>query len=120
MKALTMRQPWLSLLIDGEKPCEYRSWSTSYRGPVLLHAGRARDTTMDARVCDDAPRGVIVAQAMLDAIYHLTAEDAEVLTTDHETPVVGAYAWWFSRITPLPQPIPYRGALGLWEARIPL
>lgn len=41
MKALTIRQPWASLIALGVKTIETRSWSTSYRGPLAIHAGKA-------------------------------------------------------------------------------
>jgi hypothetical protein len=39
VKALTIRQPWASLVALGVKTIETRSWSTKYRGPLLIHAG---------------------------------------------------------------------------------
>lgn len=39
MKALTIRQPWASLIALGVKTIETRSWATKHRGPVLIHAG---------------------------------------------------------------------------------
>jgi hypothetical protein len=39
MKALTIRQPWASLIALGVKHIETRSWSTRYRGPLAIHAG---------------------------------------------------------------------------------
>lgn len=38
MKALTLHQPWASLVACGVKTIETRSWSTSYRGPLAIHA----------------------------------------------------------------------------------
>lgn len=38
MKALTLRQPWASLVALGVKTIETRGWSTSYRGPLAIHA----------------------------------------------------------------------------------
>lgn len=38
MKALTIWQPWASLLACGGKRFETRSWATSYRGPIAIHA----------------------------------------------------------------------------------
>lgn len=38
MKALTLHQPWASLIAIGAKRIETRSWSTSYRGPLAIHA----------------------------------------------------------------------------------
>ena len=38
MRVLSVRQPWASLLVRGVKDIENRTWSTTYRGPVLIHA----------------------------------------------------------------------------------
>lgn len=42
VKALTIRQPWASLIAAGVKTIETRSWWTRYRGPIAIHAGKAR------------------------------------------------------------------------------
>lgn len=42
MKALTIHQPWASLIAAGVKTIETRSWSTRHRGPLAIHAGKAR------------------------------------------------------------------------------
>ena len=38
MKAITLWQPWASLLACGAKKFETRSWATKYRGPIVIHA----------------------------------------------------------------------------------
>lgn len=38
MKALSLHQPWASLVAVGVKTIETRSWSTLYRGPLAIHA----------------------------------------------------------------------------------
>lgn len=38
MKAITIWQPWASLIACGAKKYETRSWATSYRGPIAIHA----------------------------------------------------------------------------------
>lgn len=43
MKALSIRQPWAWLIINGNKDVENRSWSTEFRGQVLIHAGKEID-----------------------------------------------------------------------------
>lgn len=40
MKALSIRQPWAWLIVNGHKPVENRTWQTKFRGPVLIHAGQ--------------------------------------------------------------------------------
>lgn len=40
MKALTLWQPWASLVAIGVKTIETRSWATKYRGPLAIHAAK--------------------------------------------------------------------------------
>lgn len=40
MKAITLWQPWASLWGSGAKEYETRSWATSYRGPIAIHASK--------------------------------------------------------------------------------
>lgn len=40
MRALSLHQPWASLVALGVKRIETRSWATSYRGPLAIHASR--------------------------------------------------------------------------------
>ena len=42
MKALSLHQPWASLIALGAKRIETRSWSTRYRGPLAIHAAKRR------------------------------------------------------------------------------
>ena len=44
MKFLTIRQPWASLIAVGAKTIETRPFSTTYRGPLAIHAGKALPT----------------------------------------------------------------------------
>ncbi len=38
MKALTLKQPWATLLARGHKLDDTRSWSTKFRGDFLIHS----------------------------------------------------------------------------------
>ena len=40
MKALTIWQPYADHILDGTKTVENRAWPTSYRGPLIIHAGK--------------------------------------------------------------------------------
>lgn len=40
MKALTLTQPWATLVAIGAKKIETRSWKTDYRGPLAIHAAQ--------------------------------------------------------------------------------
>lgn len=38
MKTLTVKQPWASLIVEGVKDIENRTWPTKFRGRILIHA----------------------------------------------------------------------------------
>jgi activating signal cointegrator 1 len=40
MRALTLYQPWATLVAIGAKKIETRSWSTKYRGPLAIHVSK--------------------------------------------------------------------------------
>ncbi len=42
--ALSIRQPWAWLIVNGHKDIENRSWKTTFRGRFFVHAGQAFDT----------------------------------------------------------------------------
>lgn len=43
MKALTVCQPYASMIVNGEKPIENRTRPTFYRGLIYVHAGKSRE-----------------------------------------------------------------------------
>lgn len=47
--ALTLWQPWATLVAIGAKRIETRDWQTSYRGPIAIHAAK-RDLTQEDHV----------------------------------------------------------------------
>jgi len=49
MKALSIRQPWAWLIVNGHKNIENRTWSTSYRGAFYVHASLKLDGTKEDR-----------------------------------------------------------------------
>jgi hypothetical protein len=133
VKALTLTQPYATLVAIGVKRIETRSWQTSYRGPLAIHAGKGLgpvggERGLVALYQDDVfaqalkgyalPRGVIVAVCILmDCVP--TDEAHTWKLTDQErafgnyTP--GRYAWLLADVRPVDPPIPARGAQGLWE-----
>ena len=54
MKAITIKQPWASLIVEGIKDIENRTWKTSFRGRVLIHAG------MNAAPFSNSPNAAII------------------------------------------------------------
>lgn len=43
MKVITIKEPWATLIAEGYKEYEFRTWRTKYRGDILIHAGKGID-----------------------------------------------------------------------------
>jgi hypothetical protein len=117
MKALTICQPYAEMIAAHEKPIENRTWPTSYRGLIAIHAGKSRAWLEDG---DEAERpdmafGAVVAVARL--VDCVRVEDLpEPLRSHHEAN--GPWCWVLEDVERLPAPIPCRGAQGLWELHL--
>jgi hypothetical protein len=130
MKALTLTQPWATLVATGLKKVETRSWSTSYRGPLAIHAARgfpriarefAEGERARGRLVADVPLGAVVAIARLVDVLPASEVKDEIsaLERGYGDYSPGRYAWMLEDIQALPEPIAARGMLGLWSWRPP-
>jgi hypothetical protein len=128
MKALTIQQPWASLILLGPKRVENRTWWTKYRGPLAIHAGLKFDRfgieVAAERGIKLPPLGAIPAGVILGAIdlvdvveysgpQQLLVDDAYGLRRDPWAR--GPVCWILRNPRPLPEPVPARGFPGLWE-----
>lgn len=52
-KAISIRQPWAYLIINGSKDIENRTWPTKFRGPVFIHAAKKIDMEAYNRLADE-------------------------------------------------------------------
>jgi hypothetical protein len=58
MKALTLTQPWATLVAIGAKKIETRSWNRNYRGPLAIYTGKdTKFISMRGKdyICDEHP-----------------------------------------------------------------
>lgn len=117
MRALSVVQPWASLLAEGLKEFETRSWGTSYHGEIAIHASKTappKDVHVGSSIAQ--PRGVIIAVATLYRCY-LTQNVEGISDFEREwgdwTP--GRWAWALQDVRKLTKPVPANGALGLWD-----
>lgn len=125
IRALTVRQPWAACIVSCRKTTENRTWSTGYRGPVLIHAAQAVDT--DAlqisaqrehmwRALGTDPtaahvRGAVIAVARL-VDCHL--ENHQACCRPWGETGRGIWHWTLRDVLKLPDPVPCKGRLGLW------
>ena len=132
MKAITVRQPFAGLIICGEKPVENRSRNLAgtYRGPVVIHASKTLATVgynpnpwtilydlVGLSTWHDQT-GVALGTVDLVGVHHATNCDhpewvgirfcnSWALANNHHLVLANP--------RPFPEPIPHKGALGLWN-----
>jgi hypothetical protein len=75
--ALSLKQPWATLLVHGKKSIEVRNWPTARRGRILIHAARIPDERRQA--WEWVPRELLEAARLLGGIIG-SAELTDCLT----------------------------------------
>lgn len=111
MKALSIKQPWASLIASGRKTIELRSWRTHYRGPLVICAGSRPWKGLKP----DGPLGVTVGVVELVDVRLATHADANAagLPDGVEVPD-GWYAWCLDQARPVAH-VPVKGRLGIFD-----
>lgn len=143
MKAITIKQPWASLIVEGIKDIENRTWKTNFRGRILIHAGEDRKNTLDILnenqfndLCHSKcamyfgktlrqnwVRGAIIGCVeIVDCVINHPSIWAEKTPTGfigeyelpiHEDQIV--YNWVLANPIKFDKPIPCKGKLSFWE-----
>lgn len=133
LPAITVRPPWSWAICHG-KNVENRVWQRSYRGPLAIHAGKGwdedgEDSLLVQRAWLDAgrelrtlmpkragiPMGAVVAVADLVGICSdVAASWATFRCGCGPWAAAGQFHWKLADVRPLAEPVPCRGALGLW------
>jgi hypothetical protein len=85
--ALSIRQPWVDLILRGEKTIEIREWPVKRRGPIVIHASRTVDwKTVELLGYEGVlalPRGGLVAWAEILDVEELTHDRWQDLMPHH-------------------------------------
>ena len=123
MKVLTIKEPWASLIINGYKEYEFRSWKTNCRGKILIHAGLTleKDTAIKFKDYNLVyGKGEIIGEAILTDCILVTDEFENKLyninplvygKSEHSR----VYAWKLENVIKYNNRIPCKGKLGLWN-----
>lgn len=112
--ALSIQQPWAWLIVSGIKAIENRKWSTSFRGPFFIHAGKKFDQSGYEWIIGEMglslPKpgeyflGGIVGKATV----------VDCVRSHHSKWFFGPYGFILADASPLPF-IPLRGQLGFFR-----
>lgn len=127
MKAITIKQPWATLIAEGYKKYEFRTWKTKYRGDILIHAGKGIDKKAMERFKHlnlEYPVGKIIAKAIITDCVKVDDRLRDVLAK--KDPIVykgvinktsndwDGYGFKLENIEKI-NPIEVNGKLSLWD-----
>ncbi|MBR3132933.1 MAG: ASCH domain-containing protein [Clostridia bacterium] len=124
MKVLTIKQPWASLIMQGDKRFEFRSWQTKYRGELLIHAGKGIDKEAMKRLAKyvkgDMPSGKILCKVKLVDCIKMSPEFKEMLLKENSDIYTDSsfkenYGWQVTDVEVFDKPIEAKGKLSLWD-----
>ena len=125
MKVITVKQPYATLIAEGLKKYEFRTWNTKYRGDILIHAGKTVDKKAIERFKDynfEYPTGCIIAKAKITDVEYV--DDEFVNKVGPTNPLVykgiiekkdwDGYGFKIENVKKI-KPIYINGQLGFWN-----
>ena len=122
MKVITLKQPWATLVAEGIKKYEFRTWKTNYRGKVLIHAGAGiekKELDKFKELNLEYPSKRILAEAEIEECLEL--DDILNDKIIHENNIAygskrrTGYAWKLKNIKKINVDKEINGQLGLWN-----
>ena len=136
MKAISLQNPWAQLVVSGFKTVEAKTWTTDYRGELLICSKARSDKSLEKAVLDVIEEetdlafeqseffvnGAVLGKVQLVDIRPLTEDDLEESWMDPaeleaaETPL---YAWVFDNAEPIAEPIEVKGKPRLFDMELP-
>ena len=127
MKVLSVKEPFATLITNGIKKIETRSWKTNYRGELFIHSSGkniAKEFLINDFVINliknmDMNYGNIICKCnLVDCIYmddefieNIKKNQIEYNCGEYK---VGRYAWIIDDIKTI-YPIPTKGKLNIWN-----
>lgn len=127
MKVLSVKEPFATLITNGIKRIETRSWKTNYRGELFIHSSGkniAKEFLINDFVINliknmDMNYGNIICKCnLVDCIYmddefieNIKKNQIEYNCGEYK---VGRYAWIIDDIKTI-YPIPTKGKLNIWN-----
>ena len=128
MKVLSLTEPYATLIKIGVKKIETRSWKTSYRGKLYIHASSTKipkeyknnKELMNLVNVNELNFGNIICSCNLVDCIEMTDKFIEEVKKNKEEFIcgvykIGRYAWILEDIKVLENPISAKGHLGIWN-----
>lgn len=129
MKAISLIEPYATLIKNNQKKIETRSWKTTYRGELLIHASKAKtpkewQNNKELMNLLDAPissYGQIICKCKLVDCIKMTKEYIDKIKVEKPIEYLcgiykeGRYAWVLEDIKPITPSLYAKGNLNIWE-----
>ena len=134
-KCITVKQPWASLIVEGIKDIENRTWKTNFRGRILIHAGQNKLSPV--RVLNEQQKAIVKSRMLwnecclpetgaiigsveiVDCVINHPSIWAEKTDLDsihnHMFDPFYTYNWVLANPIKLDTPIPCKGKLSFWD-----
>ncbi len=111
-RAITVRQPWASAIIECGKDIENRSWRTHFRGRVFIHAGKLDKEAIHffkkqyprKKLPEELPCGAIIG----------SVEIVDCVESSKSKWFEGEYGFVLKNPIKI-DPVPAKGMLGFWR-----
>lgn len=128
LKALSIRQPWAWLIVNGIKDVENRSWEREPQGWIAIHASKNFDEASYQQLVQtrciaslqnaDLPKPDEFEYGKIIGLAKHTANIVPGATDQSPWHAYGSHGWVLENAYAI-EPIAWRGALGLFEVGIP-
>lgn len=122
MKVLTLKQPWATLVAEGIKKYEFRTWKTNYRGKILIHAGAGIEKKELDRFKNlnlNYPSKRIIAEIEIEDCLELDDKLNEKIINENNiaygSKKRNGYAWKLKNVKKINIDKEINGKLGLWN-----
>lgn len=125
MKVITIKQPFATLIVEGIKEYEFRTWRTNYRGEILIHAGKSVDKKAMKKFEHYGftyPRGCIIGKAFLTDCIFIDDKARKMIQNKHNLVYESiirhtdwnGYGFQLEKVEKI-KPIEMNGHLSLWN-----
>lgn len=129
MKVLSLTEPYATLIKENKKHIETRSWKTSYRGELFIHASQTKipkewlNNKKLINLVDDKNYnfGYIICKCNLVDCIYMTKEYVNDMKKNHYEEYIcgvyeeGRYAFIFENIELLENRLKAKGKLSIWD-----
>ena len=131
MKVLSIKEPWATLIASKQKYIETRSWKTSYRGELYMHASKKLINKKDEKIQEllkllptqEMNYGKIICKCeLVDCIYMDEKFINEIKQNKQEYICgyyqIGRFAWILEKMELIQPKIEAKGKLNIWNFEI--